>query len=265
MNRDVFPPAIVNLLLGEGQRFTANGKTRTALGTGILPLIGSARSGKTSLAYCMIDYVIQHTTRPVILESFPDIVLKEGIPKHWRGRVTNTPFIQIASIEEPAVWLVDDTGSSFNSRDSQSSNSKVLARVAGVISHFGGGMTVIFTSQLLSGVDVSFMRYTTLAPCIRFIDPDVLGQERREWQGQVKHAQHELKSVDGGDMMRDFFFSLKDNMLVKAPFPQWMNKEHNAKKADLLSRPMRYHSAQKKAEMIGQRKPAKKKVVNDEQ
>jgi len=71
--------------------------------------------------------------------------------------------------------------------------------------------------------------------------------------------------VDGGDMMRGFFFSLKDNMLVKAPFPQWMDKEHNAKKADLLSRPMRYHSAQKKAEMIGQRKPAKKKVVNDEQ
>ena len=38
MNRDVFPPAIVNLLLGEGQRFTDNGKTRAALGTGILPL-----------------------------------------------------------------------------------------------------------------------------------------------------------------------------------------------------------------------------------
>ena len=174
MNRDIFPPAIVNLLLSEGQRFTAYGQTRMALGTGILPLIGSARGGKTSLAYCMIDFVIQHTTRPVILESFPDIVLKEGIPEHWKGRVSNTPFNQIAGVEEPAVWLVDDTGTSFNSRDSMTSNSKTLAKVAGVLSHFGGGMTVIFTSQLLSGVDVSFMRYTTLAPCIRFIDPDAV-------------------------------------------------------------------------------------------
>lgn len=258
MNRDIFPPAIVNLLLSEGQRFTAYGQTRMALGTGILPLIGSARGGKTSLAYCMIDFVIQHTTRPVILESFPDIVLKEGIPEHWKGRVSNTPFNQIAGVEEPAVWLVDDTGTSFNSRDSMTSNSKTLAKVAGVLSHFGGGMTVIFTSQLLSGVDVSFMRYTTLAPCIRFIDPDVIGQERKEWIGQVKNAQHELRSVCEDSMMRDYFYSIKDNLLVKAPFPDWLNKEKDPRKADLLSRPMRYHSAQKKAEMIGQKMDKKK-------
>jgi hypothetical protein len=260
MKRDVFPPSIQNLLLSEGQRFTDRGRVRQALGSGVVPIIGSARAAKTTAAYCMIDYVIQHTTRPVILESFPDVVLKKGIPKHWRGRVKNTPFTDIATVDEPAVWLVDDTGTSFNSRDSMSSNSKTLARVAGVLSHFGGGMTVIFTSQLLSGVDVSFMRYTTLAPVIRFIDPNVIGQERREWIGQAKHAQHELRSVCQDPMLRDYFYSLSDNLLVKSPFPAWLDKTKiDPIKADLLSRPMRYHSPQKKAEMIGQAKPKKKK------
>jgi hypothetical protein len=267
MKRDIYPPAIQNLLLSEGQRFTDKGRVRQALASGVLPIIGSARSSKTTAAYCMIDYVIQHTDRPVILESFPDVVLKEGIPKHWRGRVKNTPFNQIATVDEPAVWLVDDTGTSFNSRDSMSSNSKTLAKVAGVLSHFGGGMTVIFTSQLLSGVDVSFMRYTTLAPVIRFIDPNVIGQERREWRGQAQHAQHELRSVCQDPMMRDYFYSLSDNVLVKSPFPDWLNKEKVGHRIhDLLSRPMRYHSPQKKAEMIGATKPKKtpqKKVISE--
>ena len=260
MKRDIFPPSIVNLLLSEGQRFNDRGRVRQALASGVIPIVGSARSAKTTAAYCMIDYVIQHTDRPVILESFPDVVLKEGIPKHWRGRVKNTPFTEIASVDEPAVWLVDDTGASFGSRESQGGNNRTLARVAGILSHFGGGMTVIFTSQLLSGVDVSFMRYTTLAPVIRFIDPNVIGQERREWQSQARYAQHELRSVCQDPMCRDYFFSLSDNLLVKSPFPAWLDKSKiDPRTADLLSRPMRYHTAQKKAEMIGQAKPKKKK------
>lgn len=259
MDRDIFPPSIVNLLLSEGQRFMVNGQPRSALATGIIPIVGSARSGKTSIAYCMIDYVIKYTTRPVILESFPSIVLKEGIPKHWKGRVTNTPFVDIASVDEPAVWLVDDSASTYGSRESQGGNNRTLARCAGVLSHFGGGMTVIFTSQLLSGVDVSFLRYTTLSPVIRFVDPDVIGQERREWRGQVQNGQYELRSVCQDRMFRDYYYSVKDNLLAKAPFPAWLDKSIDPIKADLLSRPMRYHSAAKKAEMIGQ-KPKKVKA-----
>ena len=61
MKRDMFPPSIVNLLLQEGQRFTVEGQKREALGTGIIPVIASARGGKTSLAYAFIDYVIKYT------------------------------------------------------------------------------------------------------------------------------------------------------------------------------------------------------------
>ena len=83
-----FPPSIVNLLLKEGQRFEVNGQFKTALGTGIIPIVASARGGKTSLAYALIDYAIEYTNRPIILDSFPQKVIDEGIPKHWKGRVS---------------------------------------------------------------------------------------------------------------------------------------------------------------------------------
>ena len=261
MIKNQFPPSITNLLLQEGQRFKKNGEFVEALGTGIIPIVGTARAGKTSLAYVFLDYVIRYTKRPVILDSFPDRVIEEGVPEHWRGRVFNTPFDEVATVEEPAVWLVDDTGASFNSRDAMTSKSKTLARVAGVLSHFAGGMTVIFTTQLLSGVDVSFFRYTNIAPVIRFVDKDLIKHERPEWKEVVQEGQYKLNTVSSG-LFRDYFYSVKDEYLCSAPFPEWLDKKKDPVKADLLSRPMRYHSVEDKQLIIG--KKVVKKVNKDE-
>ena len=269
MKKNQFPPSIVNLLLKEGQRWEVDGQFREALGTGIIPIVASARGGKTSLAYVLIDYVIQHTTRPVILDSFPQKVIDEGIPDHWRGRVTNEKFVDLAKINQPVVWLLVDNAVHYNSRDSMTSSSKLLARSAGVLSHFGGGMTVIFTTQLLSGIDLSFLRFTTLAPIIRFIDGDVISQERKEWKSQVMQGQFELRKVCKDYRLRDYFYSSKDRMLCPAIFPDFLNKDIDPKKADLLSRPMRYHEEKDRIAMItGEikrvQKKKKKEVVHDE-
>ncbi len=256
LSKNTFPPSITNLLLQEGQRFQNYDGFEEALGTGVIPIVGTARSGKTSLAYTMLDYVITHTKRPVILDSFPQKVIDEGLPDHWVGRVFNTNFEDIATVEEPAVWLVDDTAANFNSRDSMTSKSKTLSRVAGVLSHFAGGMTVIFTTQMLSGVDISFFRYTVLAPVIRYMDKDLIKHERPEWIETVEEGQYQLKRVDKG-YMRNYFWSVKDEMLCKAPFPSWLDKKVDPVKADLLSRPMRYHSIEDKMKIIG-RKPKPK-------
>lgn len=259
MKKNCFPPSIVNLLLKEGQRWEVNGKMREALGTGIIPIVASARGGKTSLAYVMIDYVIRHTSRPVILDSFPQKVIDEGIPEHWRGRVSNQKFSDLALINEPAVWLLDDNAVHYNSRDSMTNSSKLLARAAGVLSHFGGGMTVIFTTQLLSGIDLSFLRFTTLAPVIRYIDSDVINQERKEWRGVVEQGQFELRKVCKDHRLRDFFYCSKDSILCAAPFPDFLNKELDPVRADYLSRPMRYHEEKDRLAMIsGEVKRAKK-------
>ena len=268
MEKNAFPPSIVNLLLQEGQRFKVDGQWREALGTGIIPIVASARGGKTSLAYVMIDYVVRHTNRPVILDSFPQRVIDEGIPKHWMGRVTNQKFADLASIDEPAVWLLDDNAVHYNSRDSMTNSSKLLARAAGVLSHFGGGMTVIFTTQLLSGIDLSFLRFTTLAPVIRYIDPDVINQERKEWKGTVEQGQFELRKVCKDYRLRDYFYCSKDRVLCKAPFPDFLNKEKDPVRADYLSRPMRYHTKEDRVAMItGEVKRAKrgKKKEDDDQ
>jgi len=270
MKRDMFPPSIVNLLLQEGQRFTVEGQKREALGTGIIPVIASARGGKTSLAYAFIDYVIKYTKRPVILDSFPQKVIDEGIPDHWIDRVSNTSFNDIAEVDEPAVWLLDDSATHFNSRSAMSSTNQTLAKAAGVLSHFGGGMTVIFTTQSLSGIDLSLLRYTTISPVVRWVDKDLIAQERKEWRGEVEHGQYELRRVCKDSRLRDFFWSSKDSCLVKAPYPEFLKKENDPIKADLLSRPMRYHSIEDKKIMLGIIKPPakqrakRKKVVIDE-
>ena len=264
MNRNSFPPSITNLLLKEGQRFNdIYGNNIEALGSGVIAIVGTARSGKTSLAYTMLDYVVKYTDRPIILDSFPDVVIKEGVPPHWRGRVSNTPFEDIAEIDEPAVWLVDDTAANFNSRDAMTSKSKLLAKVAGVLSHFAGGMTVIFTTQMMSGVDVSFFRYTNLATVIRYMDKDLIKHERPEWQDLVKEGQYNLKQYTSG-LFRDFYYSGKEDMVCEALFPEWLDKKNDSRKADLLSRPMRYHTVEDKMKIIG-RKPSKiKEVEKDE-
>ena len=264
IERDDLPPSIVNLLLQEGQRWYVDGVMKEALGTGIIPIVASARGGKTSLAYLFIEYVIRHTKRPVILDSFPQKVIDEGIPEHWRGRVSNDSFSDLASIDEPAVWLLDDNAVHYNSRDSMTNSSKMLARSAGVLSHFGGGMTVIFTTQLLSGIDLSFLRYTTIAPVIRFIDKDVLAQERKEWQGVCQEAQYQLGLVSKDIRYRDFYWVSKDETLVETVFPQFLNKEVNPYTADLLSRPMRYHTKEDRIKMISGENKRQKKGGNDE-
>ena len=265
LERDAFPPSIVNLLLQEGQRWESEGVIHEALGTGILPIVSSARGGKTSLSYVLIEYVIQHTKRPVILDSFPQIVIDEGIPEHWRGRVSNRQFKDLAAINEPAVWLLDDNAVHYNSRDSMTNSSKSLARAAGVLSHFGGGMTVIFTTQLLSGIDLSFLRFTTVAPIIRFIDKDVLSQERKEWIQVCEEAQYQLARVSNDIRYRDFFWVSKDRVLCPAPFPIWLDKSENPQRADYLSRPMRYHTEADRIAMIsGEVKRATKGAKKDE-
>ena len=258
MTKTMFPPSITNLLLQEGQRFYVDNQQRVALGTGIIPIVATARGGKTSLAYVMLDYVVRYTNRPIILDSFPQIVLDEGVPDHWKGRVYNTKFENIHTIDQPAVWLVDDTGTSYNSRDSMGSG-KVLARVAGILSHFGGGMTVIFTTQILSGVDVSFFRYTNIAPVIRFVDNDIIRHERPEWRDLVLEGQYKLSSVSSGRFL-DYFYSSKDKILVKSYFPEWLDKKVDARKADFMSRPMRYHTIEDKIKLLNNQSLAKSKL-----
>lgn len=266
--RNQFPPSVVNLLLEEGQRWKHQGELKEALGSGIICIVGSARSAKTSLAYVFVDYVIQHTKRPVIFDSFPQRVIDEGFPSHWKGRVFNTKFQDLATVDEPAVWVLDDNALHYNSRDSLTAGSKLLARSAGVLSHFGGGMTVIFTTQLLSGIDLSFLRFTTLAPVIRWVDADVISQERKEFKDMVQEGQYQLKLVSKDVRCRDYFYSSKDRCLCSSPFPDFLNKEINPIQADLLSRPMRYHTKEDRVAMVSgeikKKGRPKKKVVEDE-
>ena len=256
-----FPPSIVNLLLKEGQRFEVDGKFKTALGTGIIPIVASARGGKTSLAYALIDYVIEYTNRPIILDSFPQKVIDEGIPNHWQGSVSNHSFNDIAKIDEPAVWLLDDSATHFNSRSAMTSTNQTLAKSAGVLSHFGGGMTVIFTTQSMSGIDLSLLRYTTISPIIRWVDKDLIPQERKEWKGEIQYAQYQLVKVCKDERFRDYFWSAKDKVLVKSNYPKFLEDEKDPLKKDLMSRPMRYHTVQEKEILLGIIKPPRKKTA----
>lgn len=257
-----FPSSIKNLLFEEGTIFKDRfGNDVSALGTGIIPIVGTARSGKTSLAYSMLEWVIDNTERDVILDSFPQRIIDEAFPSKFNGRIFNHAFVDIAKVDRSSVWLVDDTGASFNSRDSMSGNSRTLSKVAGILSHWE--QTVIFTTQLFSAVDLSFLRYTALAPILRRVDPSVISQERPQFQEMVRQSNHVLKSVSKKPYFRDFYFDVKNEMVCEAPFPKWIDKEFHPFKADMLSKPMKYHDVEMKMKIIGQKPPTKGKKTKE--
>lgn len=258
-----FPSSIKNLLLEEGTMFQDEYLNDIqALGTGIIAIVGTARSGKTSLAYSMLEWVIDNTSRDIILDSFPQRIIDEAFPSKFQGRIFNHSFVDIAGVEKSSVWLVDDTGSSFNSRDSMSGNSRTLSRTAGILSHWE--QTVIFTTQLFSAVDLSFLRYTALVPILRRVDPSVISQERPQFQEIVRHSNYQLLLVSKKPYMRDYYFNVKDETVCEAPYPKWINKEFHPLQADMLSKPMKYHDVKKKYEIIGQKPPSKAKKKEKE-
>jgi hypothetical protein len=73
--------------------------------------------------------------------------------------------------------------------------------------------------------------------------------ERSEWRDIVEEGQYQLQKVSNPRHL-DYFYSSKDKMLVPVYFPSWLNKENNPIVADLMSRPMRYHTLEDKLTMI---------------
>lgn len=258
------PPTFQDLLLEEGTLFEGlNGRKNEAIGTGVICLLGSARSGKTSMAYAMIDTVIRETSRPVSFVGFPDVVI-EAMPDHWQGRIYNPETIdKLLDIKRPAVVLIDDTAVTLNSRDSMTKGSKLMSRLAGVISHIGGGLTVILTTQSMSGVDLSLLRYTQLAVGIRRISPATLWSERSKWLPRIHEAQNEIRSKTDDPNWRDLWYSMMDETLCVSWFPPWLDKRVNADRADKLSRPFRYMSKSTLKGML-MKPPEKRKKEKDE-
>ena len=203
-----------------------NEPSKEAIGTGIIPICGSARSGKTTLALALIDWVVCNTSRSIAFMGLPDIYL-ESLPPHIKERATNPPLAEL-SRQRDSVVLLDDTATSLSSRDSTTGQGKMISRIACVISHLG--LTIIMTTQSMAGVDLSLLRYTEMSPLVKRIDPMALRVERTEWSGELKEAQSELA---GYDYDRSLYWSVSDELLCRHPFFDWMAD-------DVLSRPFRY-------------------------
>lgn len=231
-------PEAASLLLPVGTPVEFGDYTAPAIGTGIIPIIGSARSGKTTLALTLMDWATQTTDRPLFFLGMPDAYI-EALPRRLRGRSSNPPISDLASLRD-GIALLDDTAVSFNSRDSSRKDNRGLSRVAGVLSHFG--LTVILTLQSGAGIDVSLMRYTMLAPLVKRVDQFAGRFERAVIADEVAEAQHDLAAA-GFD--RSLYVSLKDSRLCRHPAPEWVLS------SDVLSRPFRYLEQAQVDELVG--------------
>ena len=197
-----------------------------AIGTGIIPVCGSARSGKTTLALALMEWVADNTKRDMAFIGMPDSYL-EALPPRIKVRSTNPPMKNISKLRD-CVILLDDTALQLSSRDGNTSASKSVNRLAGVISHLG--LTIIMTTQSMAGVDLSLLRYTEMAPVVKRVDPMALRVERSEWSNEIREAQEELKP---SKFDRSLYWSIADQQLCAHPFSEWMGQ-------DILSRPFRY-------------------------
>ena len=203
-----------------------NEPSEDSIGTGIIPICGSARSGKTTLALALIEWASKKTSRSFAFIGLPDIYL-ENLPQHIRKRSTNPSLDELSTLRD-CIVLLDDTATSLSSRDSTTTQGKMISRIAGVISHLG--LTIILTTQSMAGVDLSLLRYTEMSPLVKRIDPMALRVERTEWSSELKEAQAELKMHN---FDRSLYWSVSDEIMCKHPFSEWMSN-------DVLSRPFRY-------------------------
>lgn len=271
----MIPPELQDLLLSEGQKVI--GTNEGALGTGVIQILGTARSAKTTLGHTLIDWVIAHTNRRVFLSNFPEIIIEKAIPDHWKGRVFSKPIEEVWKIEKHvnAVWLHDDVGVHQNSRDSLTRKAKLQSRIAGILSHLGGGQTLIYTTQSLAGVDKTLFRFCETVTIVRHMNNAGLKGERDEWRDDVETALYLLKQAhasigSNSKRLRDFYVTISSN--EKRPFrivpyvkPDWLFNLDAIKK-DMFSRPFRYTPLEDLEIMIMQhdttpeRKKIKKKV-----
>ena len=237
-------PRAQSLLLSPSESYVeSSGQKWPAIGTGIIPIVGTARSAKTTLALVLMEWVVDNTDRPLAFVGMPPSYL-EALPKRMRDRATNPTINQIAELRD-AVVLLDDTAVILNARDSSNKRNRTLNRMAGVISHLG--LTLILTSQSMAGVDIGLVRFTELAPLVKRIDPMALKVERDAWHEPLDLAQYSLRTVDYD---RAFYYSIGDEMLCKSPYPAWV-------KDDRLSRPYRYLSQKQIDTLVGGRNPAR--------
>lgn len=258
---DIAPaPRLLDILLSEGTPFLdAQGMQREALGTGLCVLLGTARAGKTALAWWLLDLVIRYTDRPVALIGMPSKVL-EVLPEHWQGRVTNPPLEKIKDFKRPAVCLIDDSAVLLNNRRAMSSENVEMNQLWGILSHLGQGLSVILTTQNLATIDIGAYRSTHLSVIVRFCEEFTLRSEHHKWNDLVIDAQYELQRAGQLPYHRDVYYSLQDGLICKAGFPEWLDRKAvgNEERGTILSKPYAYLSKTELAQRIGTKKSKQK-------
>lgn len=263
----MIPPELQDLLLEEGRECSDGviipGNRDNSFNCFI-------KRGKTTKMYALIDWVVAHTNRNVILNNFPEVIIKKGIPPHWRGRVDSGDINDLWRIpkDQNCVWLIDDSAVHNSSAEAyNSSTSKYLSKISGIISHLGGGQTLLYTTQNLAGVQKSLFRFTETVLMVGHMNISGLRTERNEFYDDISNAQYLLHQAHGyagsnDKRYRDFYITVNThskNPYRIVPFlkPKWLFDADKLRK-DMLSRPFRYMDTQEIESRIFGKKSNKK-------
>ena len=232
-------PRAAELLLPPGSRVKGpSGEITAALGTGVVVLVGSARSGKSTLAWALMDWVA-HTTerRDFALVGLPDIVL-EALPESLRERTKTCSIEDLPKLRDCVAFL-DDTAVYLNSRDAMGGGAginRTMSRLAGIISHLG--VTLLITAQSMALVDLAVQRATEVCCLVLRVDPLTLAAERGGWRDRIEEGQQALRPWPKD---RSKHWSVSDGLVCSSPWPDWMRPDaKDPQRADLISRPFRY-------------------------
>lgn len=244
--RRIITPELQDLLAEEGSPII--GSDETAIGTGAIIATGLSRSGKTTAVWGLVDWVVAHTSRPVVLANYPQKVIEEGLPDHWKGRIhaMNPSKMHEVKPDFNAVWVIDDAAASMAARRHASKGSVQWSQLAGVFSHIGGGQTIIYTTQSLAGLDKTVFRFTELCLLVRYMNESGLKNERDEWSEEIEYAQHLLRRAHAGipdsRRLRSFYITVSNGRHRVVPYakPRWLFEGLSPKQRDMMSRPFRY-------------------------
>ena len=232
-------PRAAELLLPPGSVVNHPGGFKTtALGTGVVVLVGSARSGKSTLAWALMEWVAEHTKRrDFALVGLPEVVLEE-LPEGLKERTKCCSIEDLPRLRDCVAFL-DDSAVYLNSRDAMGGGAginRIMSRLAGIISHLG--VTLLVTAQSMALVDLAVQRATEICCLVLRVDPLTLEAERGGWRERIQEGQQALQPWAGD---RSHHWSVSDGLVCSSPWPEWMRPNpENPRRADVISRPFRY-------------------------
>lgn len=233
---------IQHLLLPRGTEYDAydeSGRTwlESSFGSGLLMILGSSGSGKSTMAHSLVHWVMLHHPRPVQFVGFSESWL-EVLPDFIRRHASVLAFRDLHLVEQGAIVFMDDTGLYLTARRAMRKENVGMGSFMQIARHLD--CLVMFTAQSTRVVDFGPSAVAEGCTVIKHYDDNALQYERDEWRARIATAvgemRREIAPERGAKACRHLYYCWETGELGTFPVAPWIFDDRVARPMALIDR-----------------------------